>query len=323
MRENASERHHKVPKHYLDNFAKFNEKSLIYTYDKKSPSNVIGASTKKTANQKDFYAFIDKEGKISNKFEELICISEDKGIPVLNKIINAGNLSIITEQEKADLSTYIAMMIVRTESFRRRAAEVVTSHHLLMCREKAKDPEEFRIWMESYEKKIRDKMSDDVLEQVRQSFITPEEIKIGFGLEWTLRGLGAHDDFLPVIYEMNWSLLVSSDDTFFLTSDNPVHVGGGLDTRFGSDSLSFFMFPLSPKYMLWGHFGSHDEKIFISEKSMPEINNNIVTNVDRYIYSHSKKDDIKELVERFKDIRPTHTVAQAQYGAFIDINFVR
>ncbi len=103
---NEPKRHHYLPQFYLRNFC--NDK-LLSVFDKKK-NEYRKQNPKDTAVERYYYSLKDDNGNMDHRIEKLFSQIETNSQQIIDRIINNEN---ITEQEKADLSHFIALMMVR------------------------------------------------------------------------------------------------------------------------------------------------------------------------------------------------------------------
>ncbi|HBT88119.1 DUF4238 domain-containing protein [Desulfobacter sp.] len=104
---------HTVPRFLLNNFGfdGGSKHKRLYTFDKKSertyPQTVFDATTRNV--------FYNIEGHPEQaSLEPILCIYESEAAPILKKLIETKNLTILTEEERFKIATFVAVQRARS-----------------------------------------------------------------------------------------------------------------------------------------------------------------------------------------------------------------
>ena len=109
---------HYVPQFLLKNFGK-GKKNLVFVYDKKG-NKEYKTNIKNIASETKFYDFktildgVEVIGSIEEKLAEI----EGNANTALKKILDADSISVISDEEKMDLSLFLAAQVARTKNSR-------------------------------------------------------------------------------------------------------------------------------------------------------------------------------------------------------------
>ena len=175
---------HFVPRFLLNNFSEdgFN----VWCYDKlwKKPEK---RSISKTASEKYFYDQVP--GQKVNSLEYLLSKAESDTAPIIEKIIRARNLQVLSEDDKVVIALFISLQLSRTKTALKET----------------------------------ESLNNQLMEGIK-AFMKESDVKLDFD-ETPLRELWMSSFFnapkiAPILLDKIWFLL-ESDNKFF-TSDHPV-----------------------------------------------------------------------------------------------------
>ena len=115
----TKKRHHQIPECYLKRFAD-PVNAQIWNYDKQK-GETWPASIDSTAVEKHLYSVTGEDGQHHTDIEDAISQIEGIGAPLLTRSI-AGEA--LLGQERYNFASFVAIMFVRTNAFRRLYAEL-------------------------------------------------------------------------------------------------------------------------------------------------------------------------------------------------------
>ena len=303
-------RHHFVPQFYLDRFTSQNQhREEIWTYDMET-GRVRHSIVKETAFEKHLYSISLPNGERITDLEDLIGEIEDKAAPLFEKLICGEN---IIGQERSDLSSFFALLYVRTNSFRRQFAESVINFFQQKNYQAASDDEAFANAMRKYEK-YAGPLTDEYKKSLREGWLNPGEFNLSVAKGWTLQAIGKHDKLVPIIYKMNWSIISAPENHYFITSDNPLvnAVKGGKYQQFYSGYFANphtqVTLPLSPKKCWVGHWGNALSKIGeIGSCEVKFANRMRAIYAERFLFTDRYDSGIEALSVKYKNTKPQLT----------------
>ncbi|HVS80753.1 MAG TPA: DUF4238 domain-containing protein [Pyrinomonadaceae bacterium] len=213
MAKETRTRQHSIPQFYQRRFISDNS-GLIWVYEKGSEPRQM--SVRNTAMAVDFYAFT-KDNKFNNKtVEKELERIDNMGARIIHKLQKGQTL---TDQERYNLSEFVSVMWRRTakhkEEAEQRAAAMMPDffrHHdeEWLVRELEKrgvPPGDGEIPFEDQRTKLTEVRSD-YLARVPDFLFA--------------RNVVRQSIFERVLYAMDWAYFKCTEDTDFLTSDNPV-----------------------------------------------------------------------------------------------------
>ena len=102
-----------------------NPKGQLWTYDAQT-EHVRSATPENTAVETHFYSAENPDGTMDTQIEEYLASVEGKAAPVYEALLK-GRIPKDT-QGRADFSTFLALMYMRTPTMRRMSAEMYGRH---------------------------------------------------------------------------------------------------------------------------------------------------------------------------------------------------
>lgn len=212
-----AKRQHVVPRFYLEHFVGASPVGHVWTYDIQAKTS-RSAIAKNTAITRHTYSVPTRSGSHNDALERKIAEIEGAAAPVYAKILAEEKLS---EQERADFASFVAIMYVRSPYFRR----IYTEHWLQRIQLNgwiaAQTPERWQAHLRQYEAE-RGPMTDEARENLRQVQLNPGMMKASIRAEISLLGMKLHDDLAPLFRKMRWTIITVDAAQFLITGDSPV-----------------------------------------------------------------------------------------------------
>ena len=131
-------RHHFIPIMHLKHFTGPSPKGQVWTYDAKT-GDVRSATPENTAVERHFYSFEGADGTMDTRVEDYLASIENDAAPIHEGLL-AGRIPPDDTQERADFSSFLAVMHVRTPAMRRIAGELMGRHIQIMAHAYGSDP---------------------------------------------------------------------------------------------------------------------------------------------------------------------------------------
>jgi hypothetical protein len=271
--------HHYIPQRYLQNFSVAEAPGEIWIYDKKT-GKARQAAIKAVAQEAGFYS-PEVEKQLNTRIEV-------PGNRVIDKLLRAKPIS---EEERLDLSVYIATMLKRVPHRRKKAYALIPTT------------------VEDTKQKLPQRLAElaarrglPVLgggEALTEANRVVEGIltSVPKSIEDYIRTPWPSQDIVMAIFTMNWLVIKAPPTGFFITSDNPAvfNEAAGL----GTDEAEL-IFPLSPRFVLHGNrqqglysFGSATA----NDELTREVNRWIASGVTRFAFCHENAKWIAALIE--------------------------
>ena len=272
--------HHYVPQKYLRGFAEFENDDAIWMYDKKL-RKFTNPAIKSVAQEAGFYS-----QEVEQQLNELI---EKPANRVLDKLRSKKN---IDEMERIHLSTYIATMIKRVPKRRTQALSIApgviekTIHEVREQVQQWASITENKVLAErrlneikEIEEKLRNKIPEFIIDQIR--------------LPW------ATQEMIDLIGVMSW-YVVSSKKDYFITSDNPAYFFEAYGIGTPKSELTF---PISRDIALFTSWQGAPNSLTYLEarpKLVREANKRLVSGAERFVFSHQQADWIAKISDNPK-----------------------
>ena len=299
-------RHHFLPQFYLRRFASSGARGRIWTYDSLF-GTVRASGVKNTAYETHLYSVPREDGTRTDEFEDALADIEGRAAPVLDKLLRNES---VQGQERADLSSLFALMVVRTDSFRRQYAEVSLGMTQLLLSTTAAHDVAFNSLINKLEEEFGD-VSGHHKKKLREGMLDPDRFGFVVNKAWTLNALRVHDALAPVFYRMNWTILNAKSPHYFVTGDNPVvkllpdrfsksFYGGGY-----ADKRIEVTLPLSPERCLVTHWNNElPSESDITPAAVKDLNRVRAMHAERFLFADRQDFGIRRLTEKYKGFKP-------------------
>jgi len=249
-------------------------------------------SVRNTAMEVDFYAFT-KNNEFDNKtVEKGLEKIDNMGARLIHKLERGQTL---TERERYKLSGFVSVMWRRTAKHKKEAEQ----------RAAATMPEFFTKHSEEW-----------LVNELRKHGVPPGDGKVPFE-EQRIRLAKVRSEYIQsvpdflfprnvirdsmferVLYAMDWVFFKCTDDTEFLTSDNPVVFNKGTGLK---DRNAVILFPLSRKLLLQAMWISDYRGKFVQleDTQIRKINQYIVRNTHRQVYASKRARTLQTFVSKW------------------------
>jgi hypothetical protein len=260
--------HHYIPQRYLQNFSVPDAPGEVWICDKKT-GKARQAAIKAVAQEAGFYA-PEVEKQLNTRIEM-------PGNRVIDKLLRAKPIS---EEERLDLSVYIATMLKRVPHRRKKAYALIPT---TVEDTKQKLPQRITelavrrgLPLADPEQALTE--ANRVVEGILTS--VPKPIEDYIRTPWPSQNM------VMAIFTMNWLVIKAPPTGFFITSDNPAvfNEAAGLAT-----DQAELMFPLSPRFAL---HGNRQQGLYslgaatANEELTREVNRWIASGVTRFAFCH-------------------------------------
>ena len=241
-----------------------------------------------------------------------MCKIEAAAAPLFEALVAGDRLA---DHQRYDFASFLALMFVRTNFFRRIFAETYGNVRMLQDYLIASDDSAFESQMERFQE-ARGKISEEAKQKLRARMLDPSDYVIQISRESTLKALESHGRLVPLFYSMEWSVLCAPDGAFFITSDNPLlqwvppehhhsfYGTGGFRNRHAEAILS-----LSPTHSLVGHWQVGMPKLFATTTERVEFTNELIAGAaERFLYSHVESKSVSDLAKQHVSSQRTVTI---------------
>lgn len=304
---------HIVPRLHLQHFVGYAPQGQIWTYDAET-GTTRSAIPDETAVQNHFYSVENDDGTWNTQIEDYLGTVENAAAPIYEKMLKGYIPN--NNQEKADFSTFLAIMYARTPTMRRMYAEMYGRRIQIESYAYGVHDKAFEKLIKDYEKQQGITIDAATQEKLRKDLVDPSKYILQVPKERTFVALTLADKLAPMFFDMNWSLMAPKNG-FFITSDNPVvrcvdpktvHPFYG-DHGFLNKTVEI-TFPLSPKLLLlltWRRIGA--AQVVVEREAVDGWNKVRATHSERHLYAHIEHKNIGKLAQKYKGSRPGMTTS--------------
>ena len=192
-----SEIQHYVPKFILRKFCG-GKKPQLWVYDKHQDRS-FKANVSRIAAESSFYDF--EFGDIPVSLEQSLGELEAKVAPIFKEIDRAGNIAFLDDEEKAVLSYYFSVQLVRTKRHREQYRDVHDALSEFLAR-----------------------TGDDISQIEGYEAPTEDSLK-----ESGIRAIANAHEFVPYFLDKSWVLMRARKGKPFITSDHPICMQNMID----------------------------------------------------------------------------------------------
>jgi hypothetical protein len=305
-------RHHYLPRFYVGGFA--NEQGRVFVFEhetkKLSEQSKEGTFHSPYFYSVDFSKYDKRDSESAAKIkkslglpdqteevedhpdmiEDLLGHSENLAARIIPKLISGEHIS---DSEKIELSTFIALMYTRTPTFRNFTNELHKTFTEKHMEELFSSPEEMQ---KAHDLMVKEGYDKELDLAAIMSFFKEKKYGIEIPRELSIQNMLM---VVPVIdmllYRKTWFVIKACDEASFIASDTPVFMHHpallkGQNPGFATPGVEVY-FPLSQKAMLLMKDTPRGRMIASSRADRVRIrkmNKLIITNSGKYILSCSE-----------------------------------
>ena len=257
---------HYVPQHYLRSFEVSDQPGVIWTYDKIAKT-LKCLPIKSVAQESGYYEEAD-ETALANQIEG----------PALHSLTTLRRRQHVDDDDRIQLSTYIASLIMRVPRRRAKAFEMFPD---ALQSTASRLREQFKQWAAS---------SDADSAVVARGFAEIERAERKFAADppsevvKLIRSPWPSPRYVELLYSMTWRIIRSNSERF-ITSDNPAYFFSAYGI--GSPETEVCC-PLAPDVGLhMSRQGEPGDLLFIQGRraTVKEINRRVATGAERFVFS--------------------------------------
>ena len=293
-------RHHFVPRFYLEGFMDQDNPPYLWLYDKDKHS-ISKASSRDVGCRTLFYAFPKQEGTTdTNTLEDLLQEYESQVAPLIRKIESRGDL---TNEERSVLSLFLGLTLARVPNFRSMIetskARIVKEISVRMAQ--AGGFEKVKEELAKEGKPIDEELHSKMVEMMKNGKFDVEVFPHA-SIEPFLK---LAMDMAPLFHQMYWTFLVAKGGYSFVTSDNPLAYANPMHDPKSSYGVGLghqnveVTFPITQKLALfagWKDSGSLYQKV--TDATVQTVNRRTIKNAQRFIYAPFYDEGFSRLVWR-------------------------
>jgi len=281
-------RHHTIPEFYLRNFvqAGSSKDGKLWRYER-GCRDPIRVHPSDAAVIKNYYRAKDKDGQEHNVFEHHLEKLETLVAPIIRSIVV--DRKSPTAEDCARLSLFTSSMYCRTTAFRAMCDEFAFSFLEKVVYAEAQDKERYHAKMQELIEQGIEVPGD--IEEGRIWFLNRDNYTIRPNKNLALL---QYFTLLPVLAEdivrMNHTIMASTENIEFLTSDNPV---GIIDSRTPTGTWSVDMrssgtqvsLPLSAQFVFYASWGGPEGFASCQPFVQRHVNKVTASRAHRYVFS--------------------------------------
>jgi hypothetical protein len=308
MAKNKSVRHHFIPQFYLQRFVDSKNPHFIWIY-RKDTGAIIKSSVKDTAVHEHYYSFKTEGGvRDSQTLEKWFSKIEGRTSALFQKIFNK---EILSDEEKSHFATFLALTLTRVPNYRENMIEKPTADLMRKMQEfMASNKDHWERHIKHMEEKTGQKFKISA-EELRQYVLEGDyDIKVtnpDYSLSFMIENA---QSVAPVFNAMKWAFFETSDDKYFLTSDNPLYYmdptykpgsfyGVGLMNR----KLEV-TFPLSKNLMLLATWEGPEGYKVTTSKTRDMFNMRTIASAQNFVFAPENSIKLCTLVQKYKGSSP-------------------
>jgi hypothetical protein len=272
---------HYLPQKYLLGFEDPRRPGFIWQFDKKSGKfTETAVSIKNVAQERSFY-----ETETEAQLNQLV---EIPGNAVIEKL---GSSLEISEEDRVNLSVYVATMIKRVPRQRERG-------HKLLPKALAKAVHGVREEIEAHRdsgrlassiaaKRLAELDAAESMLQISTPGNIIEEIQNPF----------PDHRLVQLVFDMQWRFIRAKGPSFFLTGDNPAYFFEGLGL---ANKTSELIFPVNYQLAIHGSLqpASIGRVVCLDQRVVREINRRIVSGAVRFVFYRDNADWVSTLASK-------------------------
>ncbi len=288
-------RHHYVPAGLVRNFCQ--EGESVYYYDREQ-KRISYASPSDVFRIKKLHTVIDDNGtEDHNIVENVLMKFEEKGIGIIRKIIEG---ALPTGEDREWLAQFWAIQLLRTPTTR----DGVEGQLLKTLEATAKTLDEMGVFPEP--PNILRKRGSSMTELLDKG-----EVKFEITLpQVTMRMFLQTPEVGNILNQMNWCILKSSDQDFFLLSDNPCSVLNPDFDKEGRQGIGVgwpdaeVTFPVGKKTCLLASWGSVPSLARGDRKIVNQINRRSAFFGERFFVHPLQSKRVLDLILSYEGATP-------------------
>lgn len=308
MAKNKSVRHHFVPQFYLQGFIDPSNIPYVWIY-RKNNGAIIKSSVKDTAVHRHYYSFTTKAGtRDSQTLEKWLSEAEANAAKIYVKILNKKPLN---NEERSKFATFLALTLTRVPNYRENminkpTAQLMKRMQIIMASHKQR----FEAHIKKYEKDTGKKISIPI-EQLREYILKGDyDVKVG-NPDYSLSFMfSSAQEVAPIFHAMKWSFLETTDDEYFLTSDNPLYYidptykpGSFYGVGLMNKKLEV-TFPLSKNLALLATWGGSTGYHRANSSTIKTLNWRTIVSAQNFVFAPEKSLGLSKLVQKYKNSSP-------------------
>ena len=298
-------RSHYIPKFYLEGFlSPLKRKPTLYLYEKGN-SEIRRASPEDAAVIKGYYSIDSPQSNIDeNIVENILSLVESYSAPVIRKIKNKEELN---NDDRENFSVFLGYMLTRVPQHRKMTEDLSAKAAKSLLMAQASHKEGFEVLLKQYEKDTGKKINYPV-EKLRRFLMDASKYDFKAHPNISLTLMHTAIELAPIFIEMNWSFWGATDESKYITSDNPLyyfdrtapsHEGAGLINK----NIELY-FPVSRDIMFVGSWHNISGYRKSDSNNVRGWNKNTIIFALRFVFASQYSEGLNRIVQRYIDSAP-------------------
>ncbi|HUX20683.1 MAG TPA: DUF4238 domain-containing protein, partial [Spirochaetia bacterium] len=182
---------------------------------------VFRRSPKKTATRSYYYSFTSDEGQLDHEIEEHLGVVESKAASIIDRLVAGGSPEVLTPDDRANLSYFIAYMGHRVPSFRSHWEEQLGKIGEMMGKTAASNKDYFHRFITEHMEK-GDIESDIDVEELREFVLSDKYELRGHPFQSLRLMVELTKTVAEIVFSFQWRLLRNATSFPLFTSDAPL-----------------------------------------------------------------------------------------------------
>lgn len=277
---------HTVPISYLSRFA--DTRNFVWIYDRER-KEIRNQPISDTTIEKDYYTFQNPDGSNNYSVETNVLAKEieAKGNIAIQTIADG---KMLTDAEREYLCSFVTIQWLRTTASRRDFEHASEQFNKILLKMRFGTPEMAKRTIERYEKDTGEKLNaspegmTEFVNSDNYSIKIPKELHIQHMLQ-------SFRDIFSELYSLNWVIVRTTPNDYFLTSDNPLFVLRKGARPFVPYHISHgeTTIPLTPHVLLYMHgMGATTTVFHANKRDVQNFNSRTMLSSDRFIISRKR-----------------------------------
>lgn len=285
---------------------------FVWVY-KKDDGAIIKSSVKDTAVHRHYYSFKTQSGtRDSQTLEKRFSEIEGSTAKIFKKIVDQQSLS---NEERSLFAFFLALILTRVPNFRdnieNATAQLMKRMSIIMASHK----DHFETHIKNFERKTGEKIEMPV-EELRQYILKGEyDVKVGnpdYSLSFMFENA---KEIAPIFYEMRWAFFETTNNQYFLTSDNPLYYTDPTykpGSFYGVGLLNKKIevtFPVSKNLMFLATWEGPEGYLSSNQKIRDIFNRRTIISAQNFVFAPENSTALSTLVQKYRGSSPQMKVS--------------
>ena len=299
---------HIIPKFYLDRFAKPPERKNgqphLWVYERLEEPHHRATSVQGYEN--GYFAFVRPDGTLDESLETRLAELEGACLDTL-ELTASTFFDIQSASRRNALAFYASMLFCRAKQRRNRSQDTYAKLHTQFV-ELVNDEEWIAETTQRFIERHREPITPQMVKERLAHLATMMDGTTALRNNFVEDLVSSTELMKSVVLKKPWQLWYAPEGMEFVTSDNPfvsfIPLGNGrLNSGHGfRKPETLAAFPVAPHVCL-GMGVTGPESVTIEAAFVSEINRTIIELCERYVYSKTRSEEIRQLVDQCANTR--------------------